>query len=513
MMDGIAMEIEDTVILSETFTFEDDDREILLDLFNAIDTNRSNTISCSELHEALLNYQDNAELIAVLEDLIKSQPDGDEITFERFFEAFENLPRVRGERVRWSETLGLAGELARMLKRGIVFDGLSGLKNLQGDQLDEHIDEVCRKFSALLPQLLRAGINKLKASASTVSEAEQMINTKFSMDGAYMGRFASLDEFYEGPEALIGVPNPKIREGAEKEHKSRRNARRKFNTTNYNLLTFPALEWEFVVEPGECSNYPHTPCDKAQWEMTHSNGPYKDQWGQWKGTVGRNVVKLEDFFMKIAAQMVRAGLLEVEAICLRLYTGPMYMLYNASLRGFPNQDVEALEGNKFETTIFTIASGIAKLSKVSGIPHNRLLFRGLGGMILPEQFWKEMVECVVTMLVITAAGKAKDVVGSIASYTVEREGGVLKSSLKTKVLRLGQDLAGIWQARIVSEAREEGDSVHIAVALPVSRFDFLEDVQGIFKKSFMSCCGEFVLEVHVVKVSDKPKDFKGGGMP
>jgi hypothetical protein len=496
------------------FSIEEDDREVLRDLFTAIDTDQNNKISHSELQAALSKYQDHAELIVVLENLIKAHPGGDEITFQRFLEAFENLPRVRGERVRWTETLGIVGQLARLLKKGNIFDGLSGLKNLKGHELEKHIREVSRQFGELLPQLLRAGIKKLQSGPSGESEAEQMINTKFAMDGAYLGRFASLDDFYEGPEALIGTPNARIREGAEKEHKFRSNAKRKFTSNNYNLETYPLLEWEFVVEPGDCSKYPHTPADKKLWEATHRNGPYKEQWGQWKGNVGRNVVKLEDFLFKVAAELVRAGLQDIEAICLCLYTGPMFVLYNASLRGFPLADVEALEGNKFETTIFTIASGITKLSKVSGIPHNRLLFRGLGGMILPEQFWREMVECVVTLLVIAVAGKARNVVEALASHTKESEEGVLKSSLKTKVLCLGEDVGlGILQARVVSEARAEGDSVHIAVALPVSKFEFSEDrVKGRFREGFKSRCGVFAVEVRLVKVADKPKDFKGGGM-
>ena len=43
---------------------------------------------------------------------------------------------------------------------------------------------------------------------------------------------------------------------------------------------------------------------------------------------------------------------------------------------------------RYETTIFVITSGITKLSKVTAIPANRLLYRGLGGMLLPDKFWK-----------------------------------------------------------------------------------------------------------------------------
>ncbi len=46
----------------------------------------------------------------------------------------------------------------------------------------------------------------------------------------------------------------------------------------------------------------------------------------------------------------------------------MFVLYNAALRGFPPWDVECLLGNKYETSIFVVASGITKLSKVTLCP-------------------------------------------------------------------------------------------------------------------------------------------------
>jgi hypothetical protein len=67
----------------------------------------------------------------------------------------------------------------------------------------------------------------------------------------------------------------------------------------------------------------------------------------------------------------------------------MYAHFNAVLRNHPRDICLSLEGNKYETTIFCITSGIVKLSKFSKIPSDRRLYRGLGGMILPEQFLKE----------------------------------------------------------------------------------------------------------------------------
>ena len=94
-----------------------------------------------------------------------------------------------------------------------------------------------------------------------------------------------------------------------------------------------------------------------------------------------------------------------EVLALSMYTGPLYVLYNAVLRGFPPALADLLNhgcaapgpavragavfGNRFETTIFVICSGITKLSRFTRVPPSRLLYRGLGGMLLPEQFWRE----------------------------------------------------------------------------------------------------------------------------
>ena len=69
---------------------------------------------------------------------------------------------------------------------------------------------------------------------------------------------------------------------------------------------------------------------------------------------------------------------------------PMYFLYNSVLRKSPKDLLERLEAarNKYETTIFCIVSGVNELSKAAKVPSNRRVYRGLSGMIPPDQFWK-----------------------------------------------------------------------------------------------------------------------------
>ncbi len=58
------------------------------------------------------------------------------------------------------------------------------------------------------------------------------INSKFSLEGAWVGKFATLTNFFTGPEALIGTPNPKVMEGMEAEHCRRKNADTDFTSNS-----------------------------------------------------------------------------------------------------------------------------------------------------------------------------------------------------------------------------------------------------------------------------------------
>jgi len=61
----------------------------------------------------------------------------------------------------------------------------------------------------------------------------------------------------------------------------------------------------------------------------------------------------------------------VEVIGLRLYTGPMFALYNAKMRSFPTNIVEYLRllgPRAFVTTLHAVNSGILKMARFSVVP-------------------------------------------------------------------------------------------------------------------------------------------------
>jgi hypothetical protein len=90
-----------------------------------------------------------------------------------------------------------------------------------------HIAKVCRAFGGALQGLLRGALRDLWACGAARLDALEHMESKFSLDGACVGRFAALDDFYRGPEARIGAPY------------------------NVNITTSPIIEWEFIVRPNE----------------------------------------------------------------------------------------------------------------------------------------------------------------------------------------------------------------------------------------------------------------------
>jgi hypothetical protein len=87
------------------------------------------------------------------------------------------------------------------------------------------------------------------------------------------------------------------------------------------------------------------------------------------------------------------GLVAGEVLALYLYTGPEFVPMNGICRNFPQNILTMLLGdgstprNTLCTTLFCITSGIKKLGRYTDLPEDRKVYRGLGRMLLPPQFW------------------------------------------------------------------------------------------------------------------------------
>ena len=78
-----------------------------------------------------------------------------------------------------------------------------------------------------------------------------------------------------------------------------------------------------------------------------------------------------------------ANLRPEEVLSIHLYTGPMFMHYNAVLRRFPAGVLESMKGNGYVTTVHSINSAILKLSRATPM-YPRFVYRGSSKMQLPE---------------------------------------------------------------------------------------------------------------------------------
>ena len=192
-------------------------------------------------------------------------------------------------------------------------------------------------------------------------------NPKFAMGAnTFEARFGSLDVFFDGLDGRIGLPNPNVLRAMEDDHCHHDDSCVEFETSNYGgTKTCPRTEWEFVYAPDPQTTYP----------------------GEGPGPSHRAKHALETFLNHETA--VRAKLVLAEVLGARLFTGPMFMKYNASLRMFPHDMFEGLQGNRYTTTIHAVVSAIIKLSKVWELPPSRKVYRGLSGMVLPQAFWKK----------------------------------------------------------------------------------------------------------------------------
>ena len=441
------------------------------------------------------------------------------VSFDEFFHAFQAVPRLRGGRLRWAGTLGIDAVLARFLRRGDAFDGLKGLRNLGQEEAEAHANEVSTRLAAALPGLVRAGLMRLreKAERELLTDSQGQFNQKFISDTT-VGRFGTLAQFYKGPEALIGVPNPQIFLGMQKEHCVRDNADQRFTSTNYNVETYPRLEWEIVVEPVDGKSYPHVPWDRSLWPPG----------SPWLGKHGREPVGVDELMQqpRVSAEVKRAGLRKEEVIATRLYSGPMFVLYNAALRQLPKRYFECLKGNMYETTIFTIASGVTKLSKAADVPTSRLLYRGLGcDLILPDQFRHEYAQSTVAITISTSGPEAaSNAACSLAAYVEQDDSDPWKDAAfgsrpmrgERLTLRTPEACHGersyVVEAQMVASADVSGSDVKLLVALPGSRQTIESGMLERLKRAILACLAsdQANVKIQMDVVEEKPEGFRGG---
>ena len=198
----------------------------------------------------------------------------------------------------------------------------------------------------------------------------------------------------DGLESLLGPPqmhkDPEVEDSPatllkamENEHCAGADANVDFVTTN-GTTTASALEWEIVTAPKKEKvkegSYPER-VGMRETQPEYCRKPTSLQ------------VMLEEMETRANVHLRKANhgeMIVEELIAGRLYTGPMYMKYNAVLRAKSGnshlmQQCKVLcKGNDYPTSIHATNSCVLKLSKLTKAVK---VWRGIKDAKLPKEFW------------------------------------------------------------------------------------------------------------------------------
>lgn len=150
----------------------------------------------------------------------------------------------------WLDSEGTTEELATaMLGKAFINGGdeLEAMRALGGSANLE--DELIVRLAAAIRPLATRLAPRLRALATVEAATSGEMQNKFSQETRGMLEYGSLSVFFGGLEALVGSPNPKVRATMAEEHSARSDSAREFTTSNYDLRTTSAVEWDFAATP------------------------------------------------------------------------------------------------------------------------------------------------------------------------------------------------------------------------------------------------------------------------
>jgi len=320
----------------------------------------------------------------------------------------------------WVSSLPLAPQVVGALLDGAQDDGDSlltlrtlGARLGSAEALAEHLragQVATRLAKELFPALVEL------ADVGPAQGGE--LQSKFA--GAIELSYSGLEALYGGLEGRIGEPQAAVFETMLSEHQKRADSTCEFTTVNYGICTTSALEWHYVVEPFT-SKDTLARMGRDGWASEAQDKLPDRSLCRQPEPLEIILARCKDLNARLATQ--GQPLVEkCEVVAARLYTGPLYVKYNAVLRGLHSDspflrnslillccaaDVargylgsakqhEKANGkvpwasalaqcNKYITTLHATNSCIVKTGKLTKCSK---VFRGMSGMALPDKFWQ-----------------------------------------------------------------------------------------------------------------------------
>ena len=320
---------------------------------------------------------------------------------------------------KWLKTVDLARAVEEALESEVP-QGKAPLEFFKGDDLSQG------RVRELLERARMGGLAETVCKALEGLRKQHTVHEmcdKFKQDDLVMLEFSSLSSFFGGLEGKIGAPDPTQ---AMRDEHSRgpsfnedQECDRWFTTPNYKIRTTSRIEFDFVANPENglkpevhgTTTWPAEDTEELRQKRTEARKPMPRAELEQKWTE-RNQ-KLEE--------LKQDALVWQEVVAARLYTGPLFVKYNAVLRGIDSSSdylksemkkyCAEREGdtkiNSYCTTLHSINSAIIKLSKLTLAT---AVYRGVSDKGLPEQFFKA-----------NAFGVRGGVESAFMSATVNRE--------------------------------------------------------------------------------------------
>ena len=353
-------------------------------------------------------------------------------------------------------TLGIPKLLAAQLVEVGCPNELGALQSLAGrSDLEE---ELRRRLTSGIDALVECLSSSLKKLATGAAPTAMQLHDKFLQKGAALLAYGDLNTFFGGLEAMVGAPLPRVREAMAAEHTNQPDSRLEFTADNYGTTTTSATEWAFVAEPEKHDKWPVEAKLVPKLVLTLKPDGSKSEplrvrfaiFAHEQRKRRRAPMSIPKLRWRVAERGVRLlaqgepALTLEEAFGARLYTGPLFVKYNAVLRGLDSPvlylrcemvrlccsaedvalhakaaeeakakrlaeepsfgerkptaaDEAALREytraayeevvkriNKYTTTLHAINSVIVKLSKLTKAS---TVYRGVHDFVLPDQFW------------------------------------------------------------------------------------------------------------------------------
>lgn len=300
---------------------------------------------------------------------------------------------------KWLKTVDLARAVEEALESEVP-QGKAPLEFFKGDDLSQG------RVHELLESARLGGLAETVCKALEGLRKQHTVHEmcdKFKQDDLVMLEFASLSSFFGGLEGKIGAPLPDVQTAMREEHKrgllfnEDQECDRWFTTSNYKIKTTSRIEFDFVDNPENgltfevhgTTTWPAEDTAELRQKRVEARKPMPKAELERKRTERNQKLK----------ELKQDELVPEEVVAARLYTGPLFVKYNAVLRGIDSSSdhlqremkkycAEREGGTKINwycTTLHCINSAIIKLSKLT---RATAVYRGVSDKGLPEQFFK-----------------------------------------------------------------------------------------------------------------------------